>query len=323
MIILGIETTCDETSVSIVENGVSIISNSIISQIDLHSKYGGVVPEVASRAHFEKLPILVDEVLNKAKMKPEDIDAIAIATEPGLVPALHVGFAFASGYALSWNKPLIKVDHLKAHIWANFMESDEFENLKESGKACCLLISGGHTQLLKIEYQDGGIISEIVGTTVDDAVGEGYDKVAKMLGLAYPGGPEVDRLSKLGNSERFHFPRPMIHDDNYNFSISGLKSHIARTIQDLGELTEQDKYDICRCFQDAVIDVLATKTINYAKAENIKKIYLAGGVACNETLRSEFTSRASQYGIEVGYPSPRLCTDNAEMIAGFAFVMLK
>lgn len=314
-VILGIETTCDETAVAIVKNGIYTISQCTISQIKTHAIYGGVIPEIASRQHLQLLPASLNEALVKSNITPEEIDAIAVATEPGLVPALNVGISFASGVAMALGKKLVPVNHLHAHVWANFMNNDELIELKNIGAALCLLVSGGHTQLLEISFNQGLNIN-IIGETQDDAVGEAYDKIAKLLSLPYPGGPQIEKIAIEGDSSIYKFPRPMLWEDNNDFSFSGLKSHVARLVLSMKDIDQKTKANIARCFQDAVLDVLTTKVINYGVKNGYKKIYLAGGVACNNALRNSMREKCTLHSIDLKYPPISLCTDNAEMIAG-------
>lgn len=321
--ILGIETTCDETASSIVVDGQTILSNYITSQIDIHAKYGGVVPEVASRYHLERLPIMINEAIINSQIDIGKIDAVAIATEPGLAPALSVGYAYASGLAMNLGVQLIHVNHLSAHVWANFLRVGE-EKVEIPEKSLCLLVSGGHTQILLVEMTDGKYFSKILGETLDDAAGEAFDKVARLLKLPYPGGPELEKLAKLGNQEHFELPLPMLKSDNYDFSFSGIKSHISRLITAQPEILELEnlRADLAATFQNNVCEVLATKLVNCALQMGIKNIYLAGGVACNGYLRKKVQEKIENSDLKLSFPPPILCTDNAAMIAGYAFNLI-
>lgn len=339
MLILGIETTCDETAAAIVEDGKIIWSNIIASQADLHAKYGGVVPEVASRLHLERLPIVIDEALKQANLTMDQIDAIAIATTPGLPPALSVGYSYSSGLALSVSKPLLEINHLKAHVWANFLEfknekpviantmKQSVEVRKIPENSICLLVSGGHTQLILLKDDSHKKVSmefEIIAETVDDAAGECFDKVARVLDLSYPGGVNLEKLAKLGDENKFTLPHPMTgheFEGNLNFSFSGLKTHVIKLVKDLKESGkfEEEKSNVAASFQKTAVDILCQKTIEAANKFEIKQIYLSGGVAGNNKLRETMANTASQFGIKVNFPPQILCTDNAAMIAGVAY----
>lgn len=320
--ILGIETTCDETAASIVCNGKTILSNYITSQIDIHAKFGGVVPEVASRYHLESLPMIINDAVSNSGIDKSEISAVAIATEPGLAPSLSVGFAYASGLAVNLGVKLVHVNHLSAHVWANFLTVDHVIEIPE--RSLCLLVSGGHTQILLVEIKDGKYFSKILGETLDDAAGEAFDKVARLLKLPYPGGPELEKLAKSGNPKKFQLPLPMINTENYDFSFSGIKSHISRLITSQPEILESNalRADVAAAFQNNVCEVLATKLIKCAHEMQITNIYLAGGVACNGFLRNKILEKIENSGLILNFPHPILCTDNAAMIAGFAINLI-
>jgi N6-L-threonylcarbamoyladenine synthase len=324
--ILGIESTCDETSAAVVEDSRIVLSNVVASQEDIHKKYGGIVPEVASRMHLEALPVVTNEALKKANVKISDIDAIAIAKEPGLPPALSVGYGYASGLALSKKKPLLEINHLEAHIsgiWLN----NTGEIIKEIPYPfLCLLVSGGHTQIHLVSSQK---TQKVIGRTQDDAAGEAFDKVARMLGLGYPGGPAIDKLSKDGDEKAFKFPRPMITSDNFNFSFSGLKTAVKRQVEKLKKDCEEYKSkkklykelcknwvaDVAASFQEAVVEVLVTKTIKAANDLGVQTIAMAGGVSANSRLRDHFGRVCSEADFDLHYPELKFCIDNAAMIA--------
>ncbi len=306
--ILAIETSCDETSAAIVRDGTEVLSNLIASQIDLHRQYGGVVPEVASRAHMEAIGPLLEEALAEAGVAWSDLDAVATTFGPGLQGALLVGLMAAKGVAWARGIPLIGVHHLAAHIWANKMAAPELEL-----PFICLLVSGGHTAIVRV---DGPETFKTLGQTRDDAAGEAYDKTARLLGLGYPGGPAIDRLAKEGNPRAYDFPRAWL-EGSYDFSFSGLKTAVLRMLERSQQAgIEVNVADACASFQKAVVDVLVGKTMAAAEAEGITAITVAGGVAANRELRERLTSEAEKRGWRFVAPPMALCTDNAAMIAG-------
>jgi N6-L-threonylcarbamoyladenine synthase len=318
MIILGLETSCDETAAALVKNGTTIISSVISSQIDIHNAFGGVVPEVAARSHVEAIVPVINNCLLKAKLALENIDAIAVTQGPGLIGSLVIGVE--TGKALSWatQKPIIGVNHLIGHIYANWLNNEAV-----SLPALCLLVSGGHTILLKIKSH-----SEIIkiGQTLDDAAGEAFDKVAKIMGLNYPGGPEISRISTNGNPKAYNFPRALLtnkekREGNYNFSFSGLKTAVLNTVKK-SRLDPQTKADIAASFEHAVADALITKLEWILdKDKSIKTVMLAGGVAANQTLKKELGRRMHERGFDGAtmWPDAVLATDNATMIAAAAY----
>lgn len=310
--IFAIETSCDETSAAVVKNGRYILSNIISSQIDIHKKYGGVVPEIASRKHIEVIDYVIDEALEEANFKLNDIDAIAVTYGPGLVGALLVGVASAKALAFACNKPLVGVHHIEGHISANYIEDKNF-----TPPFICLIVSGGHTHIACVyDYNK----YEIMGCTRDDAVGEAYDKVARAIGYGYPGGPIIDNLAKTGNSQAINFPRVYLEDNSYDFSFSGLKSAVLNYINKCKMTDVSFKpEDIAASFQQAVIEVLVNKTIKAAKQKNIYKIAMAGGVAANSSLRKHMKETCEKENITLNYPSPILCTDNAAMIGSAGY----
>lgn len=303
MIILGIETSCDETSVAVLENE-KVLSNIVVSQISIHKKFGGVVPEVAARHHLLNLPLIYKKALEEAKVSGDKINAVAVTYGPGLIGALLVGLSFAKGLALRYNIPLIGVNHIIGHVYANYIA---YPNLKPP--FIVLMVSGGHTEILKVEENK----IEVLGKTVDDAAGEAFDKVARILGLGYPGGPEIEKVSKTGDPDKFNFPRPMLNSNDYNFSFSGLKTSVLYTLQELKD--NIPVADIAASFQEAVIDVLLKKTFKAARNNGIKKIVLAGGVAANSRLREKAKILGEKYNYEILIPPLEYCTDNAAMIA--------
>ncbi|MCK4308948.1 MAG: tRNA (adenosine(37)-N6)-threonylcarbamoyltransferase complex transferase subunit TsaD [Candidatus Atribacteria bacterium] len=315
-LILGIETSCDETAAAIVEDGKNIISNIVASQITFHQKYGGVVPEIASRKHIEYIIPVIDKALSTPGKKLDDLSGIAVTYGPGLVGSLLVGLSVAKAIAYTQNIPLIGVNHLEAHIYANFLERKEIEP-----PFICLIVSGGHTSLVYIkdfrEYK-------FLGQTKDDAAGEAFDKIAKILSLGYPGGPIIEKLAKKGNPLAIKFPRPLLNNKSYDFSFSGLKTAVIYYIK---KTKEENKIvqvkDILASFQQAVIDVLVEKTIRAALEFDTKKIVLAGGVAANDLLRRSIKKRANSLKLEVFYPSFSLCTDNAAMVASVGYYKLR
>ncbi len=311
--ILGIETSCDETSVSIVKNGTEEIATIISSQIDIHKDYGGVVPEIASRQHVKNITIVIEECLEKANMTMDEIDAIAITYGPGLIGSLLIGLEAAKTLAFIYNKPLIPVHHIAGHIYANNLEKRlEFPLI-------ALVVSGGHTDLV---YMKEDYSFKRIGSTLDDAVGEAYDKVAKVCGLEYPGGPLVDKLAKEGN-DTYDLPLPL-NDDTYNFSFSGIKSAVVNTIHNEHQRGNEIRVpDMCTSFQNRVVTVLVKKTMRALKEYNAKNLILAGGVAANSYLRQELTKACLENGINFSYPRISYCTDNAAMIGAAAYYAYK
>jgi len=310
--ILAIESSCDETSAAIVVNGRQVLSNIISSQIDIHTKFGGVVPEVASRKHIEVISEVVEEALNKANITFENVDAVGVTYGPGLVGALLVGLQYAKSLAYALDKPLIGVNHIEGHICANFIEHKDLKP-----PFVCLVVSGGHTFV--VYMKDFGDF-EVIAETRDDAAGEAYDKVARAIGLGYPGGPKIDKLSKEGNEDAIKFPRANFHDDSLDFSFSGLKSAVLNYLNKM-EMTKQEinRADVAASFQKALVSVLVDNAIKTCKMKNLNKIVVAGGVASNSKLRETLIEEGKKNGIEVLFPSPILCTDNAAMIGSAAY----
>ena len=311
-LILSIESSCDETSAAVVRDGREVLSNIIASQIETHKKYGGVVPEVASRMHIEVISGVVTEALEEANVKLEDIDAIGVTYGPGLVGALLVGLQYAKGLSYSLKKPLVGVNHIEGHICANYIEHKDLKPPFVS-----LVVSGGHTFIVYVK--DYGEY-EVIGSTRDDAAGEAYDKVARALGLGYPGGPKIDKLAKEGNENAITFPKANFHDDTLDFSFSGVKSAVLNYLNKCKmQEVEINKADVAASFQKAVIEVLKENVMKTCRQKNVNKIAIAGGVASNSSLREELMKAASKEGIKVLFPSPVLCTDNAAMIGSAAY----
>ena len=310
--ILAIESSCDETSAAVVVNGREVLSNVIASQISTHEKYGGVVPEVASRMHIEAVSGVVEEALLEANITLDKIDAIGVTYGPGLVGALLVGLQFAKGLAFSSKKPLVGVNHIEGHICANYIQHKDLKPPFVS-----LVVSGGHTFIVHVK--DYGKY-EVIGQTRDDAAGEAYDKVARALGLGYPGGPKIDKLAKEGNPKAIVFPKSNFHEEKLDFSFSGVKSAVLNYLNKCKmQNIEVNKADVAASFQQAVVDVLKDNVLLTCKKKNVKTIAIAGGVASNSTLRETLTNAASKRGIEVLFPAPILCTDNAAMIGSAAY----
>ena len=307
ILILGIESSCDETAASVVKNGREVLSNVISSQIALHTLYGGVVPEIASRKHIEKINQVIEEALAQANVTLDDITAVAVTYGPGLVGALLVGVAEAKAICYAKKLPLVGVHHIEGHISANYIENKELEP-----PFMCLVVSGGHTHLVNV--QDYGKY-EILGRTRDDAAGEAFDKVARAIGLGYPGGPKIEKAAREGNPEAMDFPRAKIDDNPYDFSFSGVKSAVLNYINGCKmKNIPIVQADIAASFQKAVTDVLISHAITAAKEHGVKKLAIAGGVASNSALREGMRAACAKNGIAFYHPSPIFCTDNAAMI---------
>lgn len=310
--ILAIESSCDETAAAVVVNGREVRSNVISSQIALHTLYGGVVPEIASRKHIEKINQVITQALEDADTTLEEIDAIGVTYGPGLVGALLVGVAEAKAIAYAAKKPLVGVHHIEGHICANYIENKELEP-----PFLCLVASGGHTHLVKVA--DYGKY-EIIGRTRDDAAGEAFDKVARAIGLGYPGGPKIEKKAKEGNDKAIVFPKAKVAENLYDFSFSGLKSAVLNYINGCKmKRQEINEADIAASFQKAVIDVLVEHAVHAAKEYRIDKFAIAGGVASNQTLREAMEKACKERGIQFYHPSPIFCTDNAAMIGSAAY----
>lgn len=311
-VILAIETSCDETAAAVVRNGREVLGSSIYSQIPVHREYGGVVPELASRNHVEKLPFVVDEALSQAGMKLEDVDALAVTQGPGLVGALLTGVAYAKALAFALKKPLIPVNHMDGHISAGYITHADLKP-----PFLCLVASGGHTQIVRVaDYGE----YELIGETRDDAGGEAFDKVARVLGLSYPGGPNISKLAKEGNAEAFTLPRSFKGESHFDFSFSGIKTAVINLIHNLEQKGDEiPKADVAASFQKAVVDVLTDNIFRAAEAGGDKTIALAGGVCANAALRESVEMRAGREGIEMYLPDLKYCTDNAAMIGAAAY----
>jgi len=310
--ILAIETSCDETSAAVVRNGREVLSNIISSQIDIHKRFGGVVPEVASRKHLENISPVIDEALLSAGVELKDIDAVAATCGPGLVGALLIGLTTAKAIAFSSSLPFIGVNHIEGHIAASYIEHNELEP-----PFTCLVASGGHSHIVNVI---GYTSYEVLGRTRDDAAGEAFDKIARALGLGYPGGPLLDKLAASGNREAIDFPRAFLEEGSYDFSFSGLKSAVLNYLNSKKMKNEEvNPADVAASFQEAVTDVLSAKLIKAALDKKSEYAVLAGGVASNSRLRELLMQRGEQAGIKVVYPSPILCTDNAAMIGCAAY----
>lgn len=316
ILILAIESSCDETAAAVVKNGREVLSNVISSQIELHKLYGGVVPEIASRKHIEKINQVITEALETAGVSLDDLDAIAVTYGPGLVGALLVGVAEAKAISYAKKLPLVGVHHIEGHISANYIENTDLEP-----PFLCLVVSGGHTHLVKV--QDYGVY-EILGRTRDDAAGEAFDKVARAIGLGYPGGPKIDRLSAQGNADAIHFPKAKIADSPFDFSFSGLKSAVLNYLNGCRMKGEPVmEADVAASFQKAVVDVLVEHAVLAAKETGMNKLAIAGGVASNGTLRRRMEQACAENGIAFYHPSPIFCTDNAAMIGAAAYYEFK
>ena len=310
MIILSIESSCDETAMAIVEDGRKILSNTVYTQIAIHTMYGGVVPEVASREHIKKVTYVLDDALKQAGLTLDDIDAVAVTKEPGLIGSLMVGVNTAKTISLCFNKPLIYVNHIHGHIYANYLEEDF------SFPLLALVVSGGHTELVLMkDHMD----FEILGETLDDAVGEAYDKVARVVNVGYPGGPIIDKMASLG-TPTYPLPHIKLSKDSLDFSFSGLKSAVINLCHNANQRGETiDANNLAASFQTAVIDVLVSKTSKAATMHNVKQVIIAGGVAANKGLRCAMKDAMDELNIKLTVPQFKYCTDNAAMIAAAGY----
>ena len=313
MRVLGIETSCDETAAAVYDGETGLLAHRLFSQIDLHAQYGGVVPELASRDHVRKLVPLIEEVLAASSSKKEDIHGVAYTSGPGLVGALLVGAAVGRSLAFGWGVPAVGVHHLEGHLLAPMLEPDppQFPFL-------ALLVSGGHTLLAEVT---GLGRYRILGSSLDDAAGEAFDKTAKMLGLPYPGGPHLAKLAEKGRSGRFDFPRPMLDRPGFDFSFSGLKTAVVVAVRGI-ELDEQTRADVARAFEDAVVETLVTKCERALKETGATTLVVAGGVGANRHLRQALSAMGARRRVQVSYPRPEFCTDNAAMIAYAGYLRL-
>jgi len=310
IIILGIETSCDDTSVAVVKNGRYIMSNIISTQAGLHKEYGGVVPEIASRKHVELIIPVLGRAIKDAEISSEKIDAIGVTYGPGLAGALLVGVSCAKALAYAWQKPLVGINHIEGHIAANYIEHKTLEP-----PFLCLVVSGGHTELVYVKDYD---VFEVLGRTRDDAAGEAFDKTARVLGLGYPGGPIIDRLAQSGDADAIKFPRTYFGNGSFDFSFSGLKTSVMNFVNNMKDSNFSIE-DICAGFEEACTEVLVRNTANAAEMLNTKKIAIAGGVAANSLLRKKMLSYVKEKGLELYYPDSVLCTDNAAMIASASY----
>jgi len=310
MLILGLETSCDETGVALYDTARGLLAHSLFSQVDIHVEYGGVVPELASRDHVRKALPLLEQVLAEAQCSPADIDGVAYTAGPGLVGALMVGATLARALAWGWGVPSLGVHHMEGHLLAPMLELERPEF-----PFVALLVSGGHTQLVRV---DGIGRYRLLGESLDDAAGEAFDKAAKMLDLPYPGGPHIARLAEQGNPDRFDFPRPMVNRPGLDFSFSGLKTYTLNTVtacREDGGLAEQDRCDIACAFEEAVVSTLVIKCRRALKQEQLKTLVMAGGVSANRNLRASLGAALAKERARVFYPAPEFCTDNGAMIA--------
>ena len=313
MIIFGIDTSCDDTSVALLEDGKRILSNIVSSQVDLHRLFGGVFPEISSRKHIELIENISRGVIEEAGITYQNIDVISVTAGPGLIGSILVGLCFAKGLSLALNKPLIGINHIQAHAVSIFLEREvDFPFI-------ALVVSGGHTVILLMESP---LRFKVLGTTRDDAAGEAFDKIAKYLGIGYPGGKIIEEYAEKGQKDYVRFPRPMIDDNNYDFSFSGLKTAIINYIKKYG-VTTQNINDILSSFQEAAFDVLTLKTIRASREHDIKRIVVGGGVASNSRLREKFLETGQKENIEVIFSSPHFCTDNGAMIAVLGYFYFK
>jgi len=321
MKILAIETSCDETAIALLAESKGFLTlkkNKVYSQIELHKKYGGVVPELAARKHVETIIPMLQDVLGNDKLK--NLDYLAVTAGPGLITSLLIGLNTAKALAFALDKPLVPVNHIAGHVYSNWLTSKKLQIGKKIFPALNLVVSGGHTELLLMKDHYKFVR---VGQTVDDAVGEAYDKVAKLLGLGYPGGPIVSKLAAQGDPDRFDLPRPMLHKNNFDFSFAGLKTAVLYTLHKIKKVTPEDVADICAGFQAAVIEVLVKKTFAAADKYRVKSVLLSGGVSANSVLREAMQSQAADKQVDFYYPSLEYTTDNAAMISAAAYYLLK
>lgn len=315
MRILGIETSCDETGIAIYDSDRGLLADLLYSQVDLHAEYGGVVPELASRDHIRKTLPMIEQALQESGSSPQDIDAIAYTAGPGLIGALMVGASVAKALAVAWEVPSLGIHHMEGHLLAPMLGAE-----KPDYPFLALLVSGGHTQLMSCE---GLGRYTLLGESLDDAAGEAFDKVSKMLGLGYPGGPEIARLAASGDPKRFRFPRPMTDRPGFDFSFSGIKTYTMNLLRDLGEATEQDKADIAAGFQLAIVDTIRIKCRRAFDETGLEAMVIAGGVSANLELRAALETLTTQLGCRVYYPELKLCTDNGAMIAYAGYERLR
>ncbi|MFI5359906.1 MAG: tRNA (adenosine(37)-N6)-threonylcarbamoyltransferase complex transferase subunit TsaD [Halanaerobiales bacterium] len=312
IIILAIESSCDETSAAVVRNGLEVLSNVVASQVELHKKYGGVVPEIASRKHLELINPVISEALHQAGVEFGELDAVAATYGPGLVGSLLVGLTAAKTLAYALQVPFIGINHIVGHIYANFISNNEIQ-----APVLCLTVSGGHSDLLYFEELGS---YELLGSTRDDAAGEAFDKIARVLGLGYPGGPAIERISREGNPAAIDFPRPFIDEDTYDFSFSGLKTAVLNYLNSQKQRkAEINVADVAASFQQAVIDVLIAKVLKAVENYPVKSVILSGGVSANSALREQLARRLEEYNLPLYTPELQYCTDNAAMIGSVAY----
>lgn len=313
---MAIESSCDETSVAVIADGREILSNVISSQIEIHTQFGGVVPEIASRHHLDNINAVTEQALAQANVKLDDIDLIGVTSGPGLIGALLIGVATAKAYALAKHKPLVGVHHIQGHISANYLQYPDLEP-----PFMALVLSGGHTNIIRVtDYNK----CEVLGQTRDDAIGEAYDKVARVIGLGYPGGPKIDKIAKEGNPHAIEFKRVMLEKDSLDFSFSGIKTGVLNYVNTERQAgREINVADVAASFQQAVLDVVITKAMKAATDHNEKRLVMAGGVASNSALREQLAAACKKRGIKLYCPEPVLCTDNAAMIGCAAYYMYK
>lgn len=321
-IILAVETSCDETAAAVVRNGREVLSSVVASQDELHAKFGGVVPEIASRAHIQCVNPVIVEALHQADVDPADLAAIAVANRPGLIGSLLIGVSAAKTLAWAWQKPLIDLDHVQAHIYAALLDRD----CDSAFPAIALVVSGGHTSLYLCQ---GPLEIQPLGVTIDDAAGEAFDKVASILNLGYPGGPIIDRLARTGNPKAVDFPRSWLGRDSLDFSFSGIKTAVLYHVRGQNarakpiDLSDQQKADIAASFQQAVVDVLLGKAMLALRQQRLGRVILGGGVSANSALREAFSRACREEDAELLLAPPRYCTDNAAMVAGLAYHKLR
>jgi N6-L-threonylcarbamoyladenine synthase len=313
-LVLGIESSCDETAAAVIKDGRTVLSNIVASQIEIHREFGGVVPEIASRKHVENIIPVIEKALAKAEIELTDIEGIAVTQGPGLIGCLMVGVSTAKAIAFSLGVPIIGIDHLEAHLAAAYLEYDvPFPFIG-------LVVSGGHTSLYLVKSHTE---FQLLGKTRDDAAGEAFDKAAKLLGLSYPGGAKIDRIAKEGNPQAISFPRPFITSSSFDFSFSGIKTALVYYLKRNPNLDREHLKDICASYQEAIVETLVEKTLGAAKLNEVKAVVIAGGVACNSRLRELGKKRFEEEGISLFIPSPKYCTDNAAMIGALGFYRLK
>lgn len=322
MRVLALESSCDETAIAEVKgsgNSLILNKNAVYSQINIHKKYGGVVPEVAARKHLETIIPLVEDTLGKTKLK--GIDYLAVTSGPGLITSLLLGITVAKTLAYANKIPLVPINHMEGHVYSNWLSNDKLvKNSKKYFPSLVLIVSGGHTELVLMK---GHGKYQLIGQTMDDAVGEAYDKVAKMMNLGYPGGPVVSKLAQEGNDKAYNLPRPMIDKDNYDFSLAGLKTAVLYTLEKKKKISKQEVKDICASFQTAVVDVLAHKTFRAVQEFGVKSIMLAGGVAANTALRNRLSQGANKINLPFFFPEIKYTGDNAAMIATAAYYKIQ